>query len=122
MELNEFPPEILLTILQYLPLQSLRAMMLLSRDWRNFISSNSPLIYRNAAFLHRFISNPAVSLVEAKVAHSPTVVNGVDDWYTFCENTYILLVWVIDAGERHQQATTSLHCIESGVVILPRLN
>ena len=87
MELNNFPPELLLTILQYLPLQSLRAMMLLSQDWQSFISSNKPIIYRNAAFLHCFIQNSTASLADAKIAYSPSVVNGVDDWYTFCENT-----------------------------------
>lgn len=85
LELNGLPLELLLAILQYLPLQSLRAMMLISREWRNLFTTNEQLIFRNAAILHRFVSHQTVSLADAKAASSPALLNNVDDWYTFCE-------------------------------------
>lgn len=53
--LYQFPAEIALQTISYLPLHSLHSITLVSRDWNALIAINEPTVYRNAAILHRFI-------------------------------------------------------------------
>ena len=48
---DKLPPENVLEILSYLPVQSLRELQLISRDWRSFITTNESIFYKKAALL-----------------------------------------------------------------------
>jgi hypothetical protein len=53
--LHQLPAEIALHTISYLPLCSLYSTTLVSRDWNALIAINEPIVYRNAATLHRFM-------------------------------------------------------------------
>ena len=82
-QLAAFPPEILLYVLKYLPLPALGSFKQTSKQWTQYFVDNEAYIYRNAAYLHSFISTPEESLQDAITTCGPTV-EGVTSWYNLC--------------------------------------
>lgn len=82
--LEKLPAELILRILAYLPVQSLRALRLTSRPWNTFFVEHESSIYHHAALLHRFIDSVHQLLPEAKVAHPLKFLQDVPDWYQYC--------------------------------------
>ena len=84
-KLENLPTELILKILAYLPLQSLRALRLISKASEAFFIDNQSSIYHHAAFLHRFIDSTHTLLPEAKQLHTLNFLQDVPDWYDYCE-------------------------------------
>ena len=82
--LSELPPELVLHILQYLPLPSLQAVSQISSEWHNFCQRNQSTIYHQAALLHQFISSLDVTLSEAKSSFPARSIEETPDWRSFC--------------------------------------
>ena len=83
--LENLPAELVLRILAYLPVQSLRALRLTSRSWHTFFTDNESTIYHHAALLHRFIDSINTLLPKAKELHPLTFLQDVPNWYEYCE-------------------------------------
>ncbi|KAG2116175.1 hypothetical protein DEU56DRAFT_173770 [Suillus clintonianus] len=79
--LHELPTEIALYIASYLPLQSLRNVSLVSREWHGLITDNVQAVYRNAAILHRFVL--LVDLQADSSGQKPD--RKKRDWSQFCQ-------------------------------------
>ncbi|KAG1742642.1 uncharacterized protein EDB91DRAFT_1127241 [Suillus paluster] len=79
--LHELPTEIALYIASYLPLQSLRSVLLVSSKWHSLIADNVQAVYRNAAILHCFIL-PADLQAESFDQKSNSKNR---DWTKFCQ-------------------------------------
>ncbi|KAI0753064.1 hypothetical protein C8Q80DRAFT_1267504 [Daedaleopsis nitida] len=88
--LENLPTELVLRILAYLPLQSLRALRLASRTWNTFFVDNESSIYHHAALLHRFIDSIHTLLPQAKDAHPLKFLQDAPDWLTYCRKYYQL--------------------------------
>ncbi|CAL1711315.1 unnamed protein product [Somion occarium] len=89
-DLNSLPPELLLNILQYLPVQCLNGMMKLSREWRTFFTANEAAIYRNAALVHHFVPSIDISLEDAKCLYAGHLLENVGNWRSFCCHLFLL--------------------------------
>ncbi|KAF8518609.1 hypothetical protein JB92DRAFT_2712245 [Gautieria morchelliformis] len=83
--LGVLPPEVILTILSFIPLRQLYRFLLVSKSWNTFILLNESSIYRAAAVLHGFI--PAnTKLHDADV--SDVRITHVDSWKDLCIKFY----------------------------------
>ncbi|KAI0759997.1 hypothetical protein BD413DRAFT_487088 [Trametes elegans] len=88
--LNTLPTELVLRILAYLPLQSLRNVRLLSRRWNEFVNVNESTVYHHAALLHNFVDSLETLLSEAKEARCLKFLQDVPDWYQYCRKYFQL--------------------------------
>ncbi|KAG0706677.1 hypothetical protein DFH29DRAFT_137501 [Suillus ampliporus] len=79
--LHELPTEIALYITSYLPLQSLRNVSLVCREWHSLIADNVQAVYRNAAILHRFVFHTDIKA--ESYDQKPDTKNR--DWAQFCQ-------------------------------------
>ena len=84
---NDPPPEIVLTILSYLPLQSLHALRRLNHEWLSWFDLNQSYIYQHAALKHNFIYSEDISLQNAVLTSKHLLPNDtpVDEWRAFCK-------------------------------------
>lgn len=108
--LENLPPELVLRILSYLPVQALRALRLTSRGWNIFFLKNESTIYHHAALLHRFIDSIHTLLSEAKEAHPLAFLQDVPDWYEYCESGLLRALFaVVDPieGRKYFQLQTN---------------
>lgn len=92
MHIHNLPPEMLLEILFYLPVESLCALESVSRHFRALITENVNKIYKPIAITHQFASQGAVqrglkaALRDALKTLGPTKsLQDMDDWKQFCE-------------------------------------
>ena len=84
--LDKLPPENVLEILSYLPVQSLRELQLISRDWRSFISTNESIVYKKAALLHGYLLSPnSTSVSDLRSVDSRRSLETVHGWRDLCE-------------------------------------
>ncbi|KDQ52898.1 hypothetical protein JAAARDRAFT_446095 [Jaapia argillacea MUCL 33604] len=83
--LNEFPTEIVLEILTYLPLPCLYSLQLTSTHWNNFILENESWIYHRVALLHRFVPSLSTELSTVTSGYADWYLSEVNDWKTFCK-------------------------------------
>ncbi|TFK85124.1 hypothetical protein K466DRAFT_601435 [Polyporus arcularius HHB13444] len=88
--LETLPAELVLRILAFLPVQSLRALRLTSRSWNTFFVEHQSTIYHYASLLHRFIDSVNQLLPEAKAAHPLPFLQDVPDWYQYCRQYFQL--------------------------------
>lgn len=88
--LSALPPEIVLYILTYLPLQSLNSLRQTSKSWNQRFNENEPYIYRNAAYHHDFLPSTELSLEDA-VKQCGKIVEGVTTWLALC-NVFAVVV------------------------------
>ncbi|KAI0821360.1 hypothetical protein BC629DRAFT_1460351 [Irpex lacteus] len=87
----EVPPEIVLTILSHLPLQSLHALRRLSHEWLSWVDANRSYIYQRAALKHNFIPSTDIALPNAVLASKHLLPDSpVGDWGTFCRLRFTL--------------------------------
>lgn len=84
-QLEALPVELFLNVLQYLPLQSLYSLRLVSRSLNTIIFANASTIYHHAALLHDYVSSIDVTLADAKAGNPAYTVGDVDSWETFCK-------------------------------------
>ncbi|PPQ91158.1 hypothetical protein CVT25_003036 [Psilocybe cyanescens] len=96
------PTELALLILSYLPLSSIRSLILSNNRWANFIEQNKSTIYRNAAFVEGYVDprDRAVSVDELianpegrrekKSTYSPNAMRGVHGWRKFCKRRKLI--------------------------------
>jgi len=81
------PTELSLSVLSYLPLQTLCSLPTLSRQWLDFCSENQLTIFHNAAILHGYIQPKTLQLEDALSAYEGTPWDGATDWKDFCKST-----------------------------------
>jgi F-box-like len=84
--LDILPVELSLSVLSYLPLQTLSSLPALSRQWFDFISANQSTIFRNAAILHGYAHPGTLLLEDALSAHKGSPWDGTTDWKDFCKS------------------------------------
>ncbi|KAI0653989.1 hypothetical protein C8Q70DRAFT_548859 [Cubamyces menziesii] len=82
--IGTLPPELVLRILSYLPLQSLGNVRLVSRSWNEFCVTNQCTIYHEAAVLHKFVSCIEMPLTEARETYAKGSLKDASDWYEYC--------------------------------------
>ena len=92
--LETLPAELILRILSYLPVQSLRTLRLASRSWNTFFVEHESTIYHHAAVIHRFIDSVHQLLPDAKAAHPLKFLQDVPDWYHYCAYSQCALAHV----------------------------
>lgn len=93
----EIPPEIVLTILSHLPLQSLHALRRLSHEWLSWFDANRSYIYQRAALKHNFIPSTNIALPNAVLASKHLLPDfPVGDWGTFCKPWDLPWTWKWD--------------------------
>lgn len=105
--LQRLPPELVLEILQYLPLPSLYAVVLSSKHLHSLITSHEQIVYHNASLVHSFPSK------------------GIADWKVHCQNeVYLTRSWLGKEKARiirHPLNETTVHRIkvddEKGLVM-----
>ncbi|KAI0079285.1 hypothetical protein K474DRAFT_683461 [Panus rudis PR-1116 ss-1] len=88
--LADLPPELLLHILQFIPLPSLLRVSALSHEWRRFFIEHESTIFRNAAIKHNFARPEVIHVDEARRAYAAKFLRDVQDWKTFCKQLYLL--------------------------------
>ncbi|KAI0359683.1 hypothetical protein OH77DRAFT_1518061 [Trametes cingulata] len=88
--IDVLPTELILRVLSYLPLQSLRNVRLLARRWNDFVVANQSTIYHHAALLHNFIDSLDTLLPQAKEARCLKFLEDVPDWYQYCQKYFQL--------------------------------
>ena len=85
--LDKLPTENVLEILSYLPVQSLRELQLVSRDWRSFIATNESIVYKKAALLHGYLLSPnSTSVSDLQSVYSRRTLETVHGWMDLCES------------------------------------
>ncbi|CDO77035.1 hypothetical protein BN946_scf184403.g10 [Trametes cinnabarina] len=87
---DSLPIELVLRILSYLPVQSLRSVRLTARRWNQFFVANESTIYHHAAFLHDFVDSLGILLPEARQSRYLKFLKDVPDWYTYCKRYHLL--------------------------------
>jgi F-box-like len=89
--LDILPVEKVLEILEYLPVQTLHSLLLVSRDWEIFIQENETSIYRKAALLHGFLpSSDFTSVSDLGSIFPARTLAGVHDWKGFCRRRRLI--------------------------------
>jgi hypothetical protein len=89
--LHILPVEGILEVLSYLPVQSLWALQLVSRDWETFVKTNQTTIYKNAALLHGFLaSSDVTSMDELQTLFTVRSFTEVHDWKSFCHRRQLI--------------------------------
>ncbi|KAI0365572.1 hypothetical protein BV20DRAFT_1038856 [Pilatotrama ljubarskyi] len=88
--IDVLPTELVLRVLSYLPLQSLRNVRLIARRWNDFFTTNQSTIYHHAALLHHFVDSLDTLLPQAKEARCLKFLQDVPDWYQYCRKYFQL--------------------------------
>ncbi|OSC99830.1 hypothetical protein PYCCODRAFT_1437984 [Trametes coccinea BRFM310] len=104
--LDVLPAELVLRILAYLPVQSLRSVRLTARRWNQFFVMNESTIYHHAAFLHDFVDSLGIFLPEARESRNLKFLKDVPDWYTYCKRYHQLQKNWVGSGKA---ATTKFY-------------
>lgn len=82
--LDLLPVETVLEILSYLPLATLHALPLLSKEWLAFFKTHELPIYYSAALQHRFISATVLNLPDLHKTYADRSLKHVDSWKALC--------------------------------------
>ncbi|KAJ7110343.1 hypothetical protein C8R43DRAFT_164647 [Mycena crocata] len=110
------PAELVISILQYVPLSTLGNLLSTSRAWNNFFEVNQSTLYHNAAVLHGFIPSASVLYSSLGTALSRRSLTGVSDWKSFCRAQIRLQkAWRGEASScvtAHRSAGSSVHRIK----------
>jgi hypothetical protein len=86
--LHILPVELSLSVLSYLPLQTLCSLPALSHTWFNFFSANQSTIFHNAAILHEYAQPGTILLEDALSAYKGSPWDGTTDWKDFCKSNF----------------------------------
>lgn len=78
------PPELLLEIIAYLPIQSLHSLQLVSCPWNNFIRENDEYLYHNAAVHHSIVPSMKFPFSDLPKLFSSRSLLGCTNWKTLC--------------------------------------
>lgn len=78
------PVELVISILNYLPLSTISSLLSTSREWNNFCEANQSILYHNAAVLHGFTPSSSIVYSDLGAALSRRSLTGVSDWKSFC--------------------------------------
>jgi hypothetical protein len=84
------PVEVILETLSYLPVQTLRELQLVSRNWTAFIAANETSIYKKAALLHGYLPSPDItSPSDLWTIYSERSLIGVEGWKDLCKSVVV---------------------------------
>lgn len=83
------PTELALTVLAYLPIDSILRLLFVCRQWRDFIQLQEKAIYHQAAVYHKLIPRSISSIEEARIFYSEHSLAGVSDWKDLCKSTQL---------------------------------
>ncbi|KAG8910903.1 hypothetical protein FRC01_006059 [Tulasnella sp. 417] len=95
MSIDTLPPEILIRILYYLPLQDIASFNLASKFCHDVVSTNETTVYQAAAMLHDFIGSPGPqshSTLLMDSVHQPDAtgwLENVTSWKEFCKRHFL---------------------------------
>ena len=78
--------ELSLSVLSYLPLQTLCSLPAVSRHWFNLISANQSTIFHGAAVLHGYAQPGTILLEDALSVYKGSPWDGTTDWKDFCKS------------------------------------
>ncbi|GJJ13222.1 hypothetical protein Clacol_007473 [Clathrus columnatus] len=79
------PPELVLSILSYLPIRQLQRLCQVSKFWNLFLTTNEEKIYHAAAILHGFVPPQTKSLDSIRM---PKWLEDVHSWKAFCHKYF----------------------------------
>lgn len=94
MTIDALPPEILIRILSYLPLQAINSFNLVSKFCHDVVSTNDNAIYQTAATFHDFIESPKQQVrlpLLTEVVNRPDAIGWLDNvtsWKELCRSSY----------------------------------
>ncbi|KAH8825651.1 hypothetical protein DL96DRAFT_1609506 [Flagelloscypha sp. PMI_526] len=83
------PPELLLSVLSFLYLPQLTRLPLVSSSFAELFKTNEQSIYRNAAFLHGYISSSTLSFQELPTGVGERLSRGSASWPEFCRRRFL---------------------------------
>ena len=83
-QMLNLPAELTLSILSYLPLNSLSQLQSVCKSWSEFCTLHEGTIYRNAACLHTYIPCPTTMLNGLSSLYSERVLKDVKTWKDLC--------------------------------------
>jgi hypothetical protein len=86
------PPELALDVLSNLPLTSLANVLLVCKDWKQFVEANESAIFHNACVYHGYIKSPAVTIDQARGMYSERSVGLFSGWKELCPSTFFFAV------------------------------
>ncbi|KAJ7665188.1 hypothetical protein DFH06DRAFT_308677 [Mycena polygramma] len=78
------PTELVIEIVQYLPVSTISSLSCTSREWHKFCQVNESILYHNAAVLHGFIPSTSIIYSDLGTVLSARSLTGVTDWKSFC--------------------------------------
>ena len=84
--LHVLPTEVMLSVLSYLSIPSLRSLAVLSRQWLDFFASNQSAIFYSAALLHEYIQPGTLFLEDALSVNTGRPWVGSTSWKDFCKS------------------------------------
>ena len=85
MNLAELPVDIILYILQFLPIHSLHELCLTSKHWNELIQANESFLYHSAAVLHGYTPSTTRLVTDLPNLFSMHALSGVNSWQSFCK-------------------------------------
>ncbi|KAH9026258.1 hypothetical protein EDB83DRAFT_1927674 [Lactarius deliciosus] len=88
--LHVLPAEVTLSVLSHLPIPSLLSLLVLSRQWLHFFTTNQSAIFRSAALLHEYIQPETLSLEDALSMNTGRPWAGSTSWKDFCYRSFQL--------------------------------
>ncbi|KAH8087855.1 hypothetical protein BXZ70DRAFT_1067649 [Cristinia sonorae] len=89
-QLADLPPELVLKILSYLNIPSLRNLALVSHPWHQFFLLHESFIFHQAAAYHRFVSSIEAPLHAVKSTHTARGIHAVESWRDLCRYLFRL--------------------------------
>ena len=84
--LDVLPADVILIVLSYLPIPSLFSLLVQSRQWFDFFTTNQSPIFRTAALLHEYIQPGTLSLEDALSVNTGRPWAASTGWKDFCKS------------------------------------
>lgn len=79
------PNELVVRVLDYLPISTILNISSLSHEWKSFSEANESILFRQAAAYHSFVSSANTELSQLRTQYSDYSLHGVSTWKEFCE-------------------------------------
>ncbi|KZT05451.1 uncharacterized protein LAESUDRAFT_743961 [Laetiporus sulphureus 93-53] len=84
------PVELLLNIVQYLPLQAIYQLRLVSKFWSSLIAENESTVYRRAAVMHNYASSTDSTPSDVSISNTDYPFDRAGDWKSYCRQCLAL--------------------------------
>jgi hypothetical protein len=86
--LTVLPPEVTLSVLSHLPIPTLFSLLVLSRQWFDFFTTNESTIFHRIAILHEYIKPEIRLLEDALSVNTGRPWARSTSWKDFCKSHF----------------------------------